>query len=209
MSDGTKTVVTFVTGNDNKLKEVQRMLEASCSVQSNNGSSTCLSLPLQIQIISQSIDLPELQGTPEEVAVEKCTVAAAQVNGPVIIEDTSLCFKALGGLPGVYIRHFYDKIGNDGLCKLLSAFDDKSAYAQCIFAFTRGPGEPIILFTGTTHGKIVSPRGEDGFAWDNIFEFTQNNESLTFAEMTPDVKNEVSHRKKALTGLCSFLRLFK
>ena len=55
-------------------------------------------------LTNQSLDLPELQGEPEDVAKEKCKLAAAQVNGPVMVEDTSLCFNALGGLPGVYIK---------------------------------------------------------------------------------------------------------
>jgi Ham1 family len=47
--------------------------------------------------------VPELQGEPDEIATEKCKLAAAQVGGPVIVEDTSLCFNALGGLPGPYM----------------------------------------------------------------------------------------------------------
>lgn len=49
-------------------------------------------------------DLPELQGEPVDVSLEKCKLAAKEVGGPVIVEDTSLCFNALGGLPGVYIK---------------------------------------------------------------------------------------------------------
>lgn len=58
-------------------------------------------------LVSQKIDLPELQGEPEEVAKEKCKLAADIVKGPVMVEDTSLCFNALGGLPGVYIKVSY------------------------------------------------------------------------------------------------------
>lgn len=53
---------------------------------------------------STSLELPELQGEPEYVAAEKCKWASEQVDGPVMVEDTSLCFNALGGLPGVYIK---------------------------------------------------------------------------------------------------------
>jgi inosine triphosphate pyrophosphatase len=55
-------------------------------------------------LVNQSIDLPELQGEPEDVAKEKCKLASQQINGPVMVEDTSLCFNALNGLPGVYIK---------------------------------------------------------------------------------------------------------
>lgn len=59
---------------------------------------------LPFNLVSQKIDLPELQGEPDEVSVAKCKLAAEQVKGPVMVEDTSLCFNALGGLPGVYIK---------------------------------------------------------------------------------------------------------
>ena len=53
-------------------------------------------------------------------------------------EDTSLCFNALGGLPGPYIKWFLEKLGHDGLNRMLAGFDDKTAYAQCIFAYSSG-----------------------------------------------------------------------
>lgn len=59
---------------------------------------------MPFELVAQKVDLPELQGEPDEVAKEKCRIAARQVVGPVMVEDTSLCFNALGGLPGVYIK---------------------------------------------------------------------------------------------------------
>lgn len=77
--------VNFITGNANKLREVRNILEPAISVS------------------SQSVDLPELQGTVEDVTREKCREAARRVGGPVIVEDTCLCFDSLGGLPGPYM----------------------------------------------------------------------------------------------------------
>ena len=57
-----------------------------------------------------------------------------------MVEDTSLCFNAYEGLPGPYIKWFLKALGHEGLPKMLAGFDDKSAYAQCIFAYS--PGEP-------------------------------------------------------------------
>ena len=57
------------------------------------------------------------------------------IGTPLIVEDTSLCYNALGGLPGAYIKWFYKKIGNEGLFNLLFGFEDKSAYSQCIIAY--------------------------------------------------------------------------
>ena len=59
---------------------------------------------LPFALVNQKVDLPELQGEPEEISAEKCKLAASQVGGAVIVEDTSLCFNALNGLPGPYIK---------------------------------------------------------------------------------------------------------
>lgn len=83
-----KPKLTFVTGNAKKLEEVVAIVGES----------------LPYEFVSEKVDLPELQGEPEEIAKEKCRLASIQVNGPVLVEDTSLCFNALGGLPSVYIK---------------------------------------------------------------------------------------------------------
>lgn len=59
---------------------------------------------LPFNVTSSKIDLPELQGEPEEISLEKCRIAAKIAKGPVMVEDTSLCFNALNGLPGPYIK---------------------------------------------------------------------------------------------------------
>ena len=138
-------VVTFVTGNKKKAEEVKRIL-------SGGGA-------LPFDLTNKKVDLPELQGSPEEVAKAKCSQAASAVNGPVMTEDTSLCFLALGELPGIYIRWFLEKCGLDGLNDMVAASTDKSAYAQTIFAYTAGPCSEVHLFDGRTQGKIVRPRG--------------------------------------------------
>lgn len=85
--------ITFVTGNAKKLEEVKLFLSKSGE--------------LPFALVNQKIDLPELQGEPEEISAEKCRLAAEQVGGPVFVEDTSLCYNALGGLPGPYIKCAY------------------------------------------------------------------------------------------------------
>lgn len=172
-------VVNFITGNANKLREVKHILEPAITVD------------------SQSVDLPELQGTVEEVTLEKCRVAAQQVGGPVLVEDTCLCFDALGGLPGPYIKWFMKSIGHEGLNNLLVAYEDKSAKAVCTFGFSKGPGHEPILFQGITEGKVVPARGPANFGWDPIFE----HQGQTYAEMDPVEKNKISHRYKALEKL--------
>lgn len=192
MSKSAKRVLTFVTGNKKKLEEVKAIL-------ATGGSSN--SLPFELN--NAKIDLPELQGEPEEVCREKCKLAVSQIGGPVIVEDTSLCYNALGGLPGVYIKWFLDKTGHDGLNNMLMAYEDKTAYAQCIFSYCSGPGEEPITFVGRTNGKIVPARGPLDFGWDPIF--LPDGFDQTYAEMPKDTKNAISHRFRALQGLRAFL----
>ncbi|RHZ89189.1 hypothetical protein Glove_18g102 [Diversispora epigaea] len=178
--------LVFVTGNKKKLEEVQAILGTF------------------VELTSHSLDLPEIQGTPDEISANKCKSAAIELNKPVITEDTCLCFNALKGLPGPYIKWFLGKLGHDGLNRMLAGFEDKSAYALCTFAYSTGPGSEPILFEGRTEGKIVPPRGPTDFGWDPIFQPDGFEE--TYAEMAKSVKNTISHRYKALDKLKTFLR---
>jgi inosine triphosphate pyrophosphatase len=158
---------------------------------------------LPFKVASKSLDLPELQGDPKDIALEKCRAAARAISGPVMTEDTSLCFAALGGLPGPYIKSFLAALGPEDLPKLLAGFDDKSAYAQCIFAYCDGPSAEPRLFVGRTEGHIVHARGPLSFGWDPVFEPAGFSE--TYAEMDSAVKNRISHRYLALDQLRTFL----
>merc|ERR1739844_347915 len=121
------------TGNRKKLEEVQRILSV------DEGESE-----IPYQITNRKLDLPELQGNdPAEVAIAKCKLAAIEIQGPVFIEDTSLCFNALNGMPGLYIKWILEKCGHSGLNSMLDGFDDRGAYAQTIIAYTKGVGEEV------------------------------------------------------------------
>lgn len=182
-----KKTLTFITGNENKLKEVIQILGDS----------------FPWNVVSKKIDLPEFQGEPDEISIEKCKIAAKEVNGPVIVEDTCLCFNALGGMPGPYVKWFLDKLKPEGLHKLLTGWEDKSAYALCTFAFSSGnPDDKIKLFRGKTDGCIVEPRGPRNFGWDPCFQPDGFKE--TYAEMSKEVKNEISHRYRALQEMQNF-----
>lgn len=74
----------------------------------------CVCVCIYVQIISQDIDLPEFQGKPDEISRAKCLEAAKHVDGAVMIEDTCLCFNALGGMPGPYIKWFLKAVGPSG-----------------------------------------------------------------------------------------------
>ena len=195
--------ITFVTGNKNKLAEVQRLLSTTAS-SSDDHSST-----LPFDIINHKLDLPELQGTPEDIAREKCKLASTQLQTAVFTEDTCLCFSALNKLPGPYIKWFLEGIGLEGLNKLLVGFDNNRAYAQTIIAFSPGPDEEIQLFDGRTEGYIVPARGSKDFGWDPIFEPTEQGNSgsnkKTYAEMSGDEKDAISHRGRAFRKFREYL----
>jgi ribokinase/non-canonical purine NTP pyrophosphatase (RdgB/HAM1 family) len=185
-----KPAITFVTGNKKKLEEIKQILSKGADVP--------------FEITNQKLDLPELQGDPVEIAKEKCREAAKSVNGPVFTEDTSLCFNALNGLPGPYIKWYLEKCGHDGLNKMLDGFEDRTAYAQTIVAYTTGPDEDVHVFDGRTNGKIVIARGSLDFGWDPIFE-PDEGEGKTYAEMSKDLKNDISHRSRAFEKFRTFL----
>ncbi|KAL5334581.1 inosine triphosphate pyrophosphatase-like protein [Aspergillus crustosus] len=175
--------LNFITGNRNKLAEVRAILGDVVNVQ------------------NQAVDVPEIQGTIEDIAKEKCRYAATMVKGPVLTEDTALEFVALKGLPGPYIKPFLEALGHEGLNKVLDSFETRAAVAVCTFAFSHGPESEPILFQGRTEGSIVRPRGPANFGWDPIFE----HEGRTYAEMTTEEKNTMSHRYKALIKLQQWL----
>ncbi|KAJ5790326.1 uncharacterized protein N7518_007337 [Penicillium psychrosexuale] len=177
------TTLNFITGNKNKLAEVQAILGKV------------------IEVNNQEVDVPEIQGTIEEIAKEKARRAAEVINGPALTEDTALEFHALKGLPGPYIKSFMENLGHEGLNKMLDGFEDRTAEAVCTFAFCEGPGAEPIIFQGRTEGTIVRPRGPAKFGWDAIFEYN----GKTYAEMDKDEKNKVSHRYKALVKLQHWL----
>ncbi|KAJ5193755.1 Ham1-like protein, partial [Penicillium cf. griseofulvum] len=179
----TLTKLNFITGNQNKLREVRDILGKV------------------IEVDNQEVDVPEIQGTIEEIAKEKARRAAEAINGPALTEDTALEFHALKGLPGPYIKFFMENVGHEGLNKMLDGFEDRTAEAVCTFAFCRGPGEEPIVFQGRTEGTIVRPRGPAKFGWDAIFEYN----GKTYAEMDKEEKNNVSHRGKALVKLQHWL----
>ncbi|THG97004.1 hypothetical protein EW026_g4927 [Hermanssonia centrifuga] len=168
----TSTPLVFVTGNAMKLQEARAIL-----------------LDAKVEITSQDLDVPELQGTTQEIAREKCRRAAEILQGPCITEDTALCFEALNGLPGPYIKSFLKELGLDGLNTLLTGFPTNAAHALCTFAYSAGPGTEPILFEGRTDGKIVPPRGAGKFGWNPIFEVDGTGKTLSsYAwSLLPDV----------------------
>ena len=105
-----KPLIYFVTGNQNKLKEVVAILDEAASKGASGSELPC-------EVRAFDVDLPELQGAPTEIAAAKAEAAARVVAArrqggdekaaAVIVEDTSLCFEALKGLPGPCVCFFF------------------------------------------------------------------------------------------------------
>lgn len=172
----------FLTGSENKFAEVQAILG---------------------DIEKLNIDLPEIQEiNAHQIIKAKLQEALQHKQEAFMVEDTSLYFDALRGLPGPLIKWFMKTVGNDGLFKMAEAFDNYGAEAKTIIGYTDGSGA-IKFFEGAFRGTIVAPRGENGFGWDPIFQ--PEGKDKTFAELTADEKNAFSMRKLAAEKLRKFL----
>lgn len=192
----------FVSGNTDKVDEIKSML---------GGDSF-----RNLKMASMSVELPELQGTPEDIVIEKARLALEMCEAPVLVEDVCLSFDALGGMPGPYIKWFVEAMGQEGVVKLLEPYEDKTATALCSYALAWPGSDEPKTFSGTCSGRIVSPRGESSFGWDPIFEPDeqpglrgQNEDGArqTFAEMDLADKNKISHRNRALRRMKNWFKI--
>jgi inosine triphosphate pyrophosphatase len=170
--------IFLVTGNPNKLREWQAIM------------------PSTIDLQSIDIDLIEIQSdNPEEIVADKVKRAYEHVGKPVIVEDVDAGLKKLGGLPGPFIKFFNGKLGKDALYKLAGR-EGEEATVACTAAYY--DGERMIIVRGEINGTVVAPRG-DSFGFDIVF--VPEGETQTFGEMTPEKKNSISHRHKAIQML--------
>lgn len=95
----------------------------------------------------------------------------------------------------------------EGLHRLLTGWDDKSAQAICTFGFSESADTEPILFQGITNGIIVEPRGPRDFGWDPVFQ--PDGYNCTYAEMPKEEKNKISHRFRALDALQKYFEINK
>ncbi|HNV97538.1 MAG TPA: non-canonical purine NTP pyrophosphatase [bacterium] len=175
-------MIYFITGSKNKFSEVKSILE---------------------KVEQFDIDLPEIQEIDVKKIIEnKLYEAKKHHDGEFIVEDTSLYLDCLNGLPGPLIKWFLKTIGNKGLYEITQKLGNDHAQAKTIIGYMSSKGE-INFFEGILNGKIVSPIGENGFGWDEIF--IPDNYNKTFAQMRNDEKNQISMRIRAVNKLKEFL----
>lgn len=177
------TQIVLVTGNPNKLREWQAMT------------------PAGVDLASADVDLTEIQSDdPEEIVADKLRRAYEHVEQPVIVEDVDAGLEKLGGLPGPFIKFFNKRLGKDALYQLAGSEGEKAMVA-CTAGYY--DGETMVIVRGEVQGTVVAPRG-DSFGFDIVF--VPNGETQTYAEMTPEKKNSLSHRSKAIHSLFEKLR---
>lgn len=163
---------------------------------------------LKVNLRVVQVDLPEIQEVNTKgIAKEKALLAAQLAGGPSLIEDTSLEFHALGGMPGPYIKWFQERLQSVGLWRILTAYEDKSATAVCTLAFSPAPHADPVLFTGKVDGTIVEPVEGRGFGWDSIF--VPDEEDQPFSCLSTERKNELSHRGNAVRQWVKWLHVNK
>lgn len=155
------------------------------------------------ELLHLSVDLPEIQEIDAKAIIQaKLKEAFKLQQGEFIVEDTSLYFDALNGLPGPLIKWFQLKMGNDGLAKITALFKNPSALAVTCIGYAKTPND-IHFFEGELKGCITDPKGNNGFGWDPIFIPQGHKETL--AEMNFNTKNSLSMRRMAFERLKNFL----
>ena len=191
--------IVIATSNEKKLEEIKALLS-----------------DLPIEIIPQS-DLnvkscEEPFNTFIENALVKARFASKQTGLPAIADDSGLCVDALNGQPGVLSARFAggkrnDENNNDKLLNDLNNNQNRRAHYYCAIVFIRSfsDSQPIIT-EGIWQGEILQIRkGLNGFGYDSIFMDYKTD--LSAAELSPELKNRISHRGQALQKLKQKLKI--
>lgn len=192
--------IVLASSNAGKLKEIQHIFA-----------------PLKFELIPQTAlnieDAEETGLTFVENALLKARHAAKESGLPAMADDSGLCVDALHGQPGIYSARFAGmNAGNqdniDKLLKLLQPYKDKQRRAHffCTIVLVRRADDPVPLIcqASWTGSVLNAPRGSGGFGYDPIFYIPELNQ--TAAELSPEIKNRLSHRGKALELLLSMLK---
>jgi len=193
------TKIVIATNNNKKLAEIKALL---CD--------------LPIEIIPQSQfgieSCAEPFNTFLENALVKARFASKETNFPAIADDSGLCVDSLDGQPGVFSARFAgesrnDEKNNNKLLDDLNNMEDRRAHYYCAIVFVRSPSDPQPIVTeGIWQGEILKVRrGNNGFGYDSIFMDYKTDQSA--AELSPELKNRISHRGQALQKLKQKLKI--
>ena len=188
--------LVIASGNQGKLAEFQSLLA-----------------PLNIEVLPQSqfnvSEAAEPHCTFIENALAKARHASLATGLPALADDSGLCLEALQGAPGVHSAYFCgerdDKENNAHVLKTLKQHSNRFGYYYCCLVLVRKPDDPQPLIAeGVWAGTILKkPRGEGGFGYDPIF--MDNITGKSAAELTPELKNKLSHRGKAMRKMLQLI----
>ena len=145
--------ITYVTGNWSKIMSAKNILE-----------------PLGIEVDNVKMETTEIQANNvEDVAMYSAKEASDKLKCDVLKNDTGLYVEALGGFPGPYTHYVDEKLGEDGLLKLLKGIDNRNACFIEAFAYCEYGKDPVV-FKSITKGRIATEKsGIYGWSWDFIF----------------------------------------
>ncbi len=175
--------ITFITWNASKAEYLEKYLE--------------------LEIGHVKIDLDEIQSMNlEEIVTHKVKQAYEIVKTPVLVEDVSLEFEALGWLPGPFVKFFLEKMSLQDICGLLDQ-KPRNARARCVVGYY--DGDILELFEWTMSWKISkNPAGDNGFGWDKIF-MPNWYDGKTNAELWDTKTKEVYFKLRKIDDLKVFL----
>lgn len=187
--------IIFATNNTHKLAEVQRLL----------GDQYKLVTPTELGITE---DIPEDADTLQGNASQKAHYLHDRTGKNCFADDTGLEVEALGGAPGVYSARYAGeaKSSEDNITLLLKNLEGKeNRKAQFRTVISLIINDKECFFEGSVAGHIIEKRhGKDGFGYDPVF--MPDGFETTFAEMTMEQKNAISHRGRAVAELVKFLK---
>lgn len=173
------TRIALVTGNEGKAREFADLLG--------------------LDVTAVKEELTEVQALDvADVVTRKAEEAYARISAPVLVDDTGLTMHAWNGLPGALVKWFLDTVGTHGILQMAADVHDRAASVSTALGYADATG--VRVYTGTVHGQLsTTERGDYGFGYDCIF--IPDGSSQTFAEMTAQQKNAISHRRRAVDAL--------
>lgn len=186
--------IIFASNNKNKVQEIQNQVPKSIQI-------------VTLDEIGCTEDIAETGTTLEENAIIKANYVTEKYGLPCFADDTGLEIDTLNGEPGVYSARYAGKDKNadknmDFVLEKLSNSANRKAQFKTVIALNINSEQ--YLFTGIVEGEIRNEKaGTNGFGYDPIFE--PENLGKTFAEMSLEEKNKLSHRGRAVEQLIEFL----
>lgn len=189
------TEFCFASNNLKKLSEVRQMVVPDFRI-------------LSLQDINCTDELPETQNTFRGNSLQKAEYIYKKFNIPCFADDSGLEVTALDGAPGVYSARYAGEGKNDQdnidlLLRNMKNAKDRTAQFRAVITFVSSEG--TFVFEGIIKGKITEQReGSSGFGYDPVF--TPEGYSQTFAQMSAEQKNSISHRAIAVKELVKFLK---